>query len=544
MPVFGTCAGMILLATEVLDGRPDQRSFGVIDLTVRRNGYGRQLDSFETELDVAGLAAPFHGVFIRAPLVEPRRRRRRGPRRPRRRARSSSARAASWPPRSIPELTADTRLHERFVELVRSDRPTPTPRRSVDMSGHSKWATIKHKKGAVDKARGKLFNKLARQLEVAARAGGGDPDANPTLRTAVQKAKGAQMTNDAIDRAIKRGTGEGDTGTYESIMYEGYAPGGVAMLIDVLTDNRNRTGAEIRGVFTKHGGSLAEPGAVSWQFARRGIVMVDGAADEDELMMAALEAGADDVADDGGTWRVTSEPSLTFDVRDALEAAGFTVESADTPMVSDNLVPITTVEDAKKVLRVIEMIEDNDDVQDVFANFDIPDDVMDRGRWSVGRDRVRRGSRGERRRRGPGPRLHAAGHRRPAVLAGRLPRQAGRARLLPGRRHAGLHQAAQRVQRRAGAVHRPRRPGAGDLGPGRRQPRPVLGQARRLRVPAARRHRQGGRRRCTARSARSGSRGAACSSSTATASIRYAHRAIAGLTYRPVSELVAVLSKL
>ena len=245
------------------------------------------------------------------------------------------------------------------------------------MSGHSKWATIKHKKGAVDKARGKLFNKLARQLEVAARAGGGDPDANPTLRTAVQKAKGAQMTNDAIDRAIKRGTGEGDTGTYESIMYEGYAPGGVAVLIDVLTDNRNRTGAEIRGVFTKHGGSLAEPGSVSWQFARRGIVMVDGGADEDELMMAALEAGADDVADDGGTWRVTSEASLTFDVRDALESAGFTVESADAPMVSETVVPITTVEEARKVLRVVEMIEDNDDVQDVFANFDIPDDVMD-----------------------------------------------------------------------------------------------------------------------------------------------------------------------
>jgi YebC/PmpR family DNA-binding regulatory protein len=245
------------------------------------------------------------------------------------------------------------------------------------MSGHSKWATIKHKKGAVDKARGKLFNKLARQLEVAARAGGGDPDANPTLRTAVQKAKGAQMTNDAIDRAIKRGTGEGDGGTYESIMYEGYAPGGVALLIDVLTDNRNRTGAEIRGVFTKHGGSLAEPGAVSWQFARRGIVLVDGVADEDELMMVALEAGADDVADDGGTWRVTCDPSTTFDVRDALEAAGFVVASADSPMVSENLVPVATVEDAKKVLRVVELIEDNEDVQDVFANFDIPDDVMD-----------------------------------------------------------------------------------------------------------------------------------------------------------------------
>ncbi len=245
------------------------------------------------------------------------------------------------------------------------------------MSGHSKWATIKHKKGAADKARGKLFNKLARQLEVAARAGGGDPDANPTLRTAVQKAKAGQMTNDAIDRAIKRGTGEGDAGTYEAIMYEGYAPGGVALLIDVLTDNRNRTGAEIRGAFTRHGGSLAEPGSVSWQFARRGIVVVDGAADEDALMLAALDAGADDVSDDGGSWRVTADASLTFDVRDALEAAGFVVESADAPMVSENVVPVTTVEDAKKVLRIVEAIEDNDDVQDVYANFDIPDDVIE-----------------------------------------------------------------------------------------------------------------------------------------------------------------------
>ena len=181
------------------------------------------------------------------------------------------------------------------------------------MSGHSKWATIKHKKGAVDKARGKLFNKLARQLEVAARAGGGDPDANPTLRTAVQKAKAAQMTNDAIDRAIKRGTGEGDTGTYESIMYEGYAPGGVALLIDVLTDNRNRTGAEVRGVFTKLGGSMAEPASVELAVRPpRRSSMVDGAADEDELMMAALEAGADDVADDGGAWRVTSDAVATL----------------------------------------------------------------------------------------------------------------------------------------------------------------------------------------------------------------------------------------
>ena len=245
------------------------------------------------------------------------------------------------------------------------------------MSGHSKWATIKHKKGATDRARGKLFNKLARQLEVAARAGGGDPDANPTLRTAVQKAKAAQMTNDAIDRAIKRGTGEGDTGTYETIMYEGYAPGGVALLIDVLTDNRNRTGSEVRGVFTRLGGSLAEPGSVSWQFGRRGVIMVDGAATEDDVMLAALDAGADDVTDDSGTWRVTTEASKVYDVRDALADSGFTVLSADAPMVSDNVVSITSVEEAKRVLRVVEALEDNDDVQDVYANFDIAEAVMD-----------------------------------------------------------------------------------------------------------------------------------------------------------------------
>ncbi|CAN5571045.1 YebC/PmpR family DNA-binding transcriptional regulator [soil metagenome] len=244
------------------------------------------------------------------------------------------------------------------------------------MSGHSKWATIKHKKGAADKARGKLFAKLARQLEVAARAGGGDPDANPTLRTAVQKAKGAQMTNDAIDRAVKRGTGQDDGGVYEAITYEGYAPGGVAMLIEVLTDNRNRTGAEVRGVFSKLGGSMAEPGSVNWQFARRGILHVSGAPDEDALMMAAIEAGADDVSADGDGFTVTTEASAAFDVRQALEDAGFTVETADTPLVSDNLVPVATVDEARKVLRIVEAFEDNDDVQDVYSNFDIADDVM------------------------------------------------------------------------------------------------------------------------------------------------------------------------
>jgi YebC/PmpR family DNA-binding regulatory protein len=244
------------------------------------------------------------------------------------------------------------------------------------MSGHSKWATIKHKKGAADKARGKLFAKLARQLEVAARAGGGDPDANPTLRTAVQKAKAAQMTNDAIDRAIKRGTGEGDAGTYESIMYEGYAPGGVALLIDVLTDNRNRTGSEVRGVFNKLGGSLAEPGSVSWQFSRRGVIEVDGGADEDELMLAAIDAGAEDIARDGDSWTVTTDPTTVFDVRQALEAAGFAVGSTDTPLVSANVVPVAEAGEARKVLRIVEALEDNDDVQDVYANFDIAESVM------------------------------------------------------------------------------------------------------------------------------------------------------------------------
>jgi YebC/PmpR family DNA-binding regulatory protein len=245
------------------------------------------------------------------------------------------------------------------------------------MSGHSKWATIKHKKGAADKARGKLFAKIARQIEVSAREGGGDPAANPTLRTAVAKAKAAQMTNDAIDRAIKRGTGADDAGSYESIVYEGYAPGGVGVLIDVLTDNRNRTGAEIRNIFSKLGGSMAEPGAVSWQFSRQGVVLVPGSVGEDDVMLVALEAGADDVADDGGTWRITTDPSIVIDVRAALEAASIEVLSADSTMVSSMTVPITTLDEARKVLRIIDAIEDNDDVQDVYSNFDIADDLLE-----------------------------------------------------------------------------------------------------------------------------------------------------------------------
>jgi YebC/PmpR family DNA-binding regulatory protein len=244
------------------------------------------------------------------------------------------------------------------------------------MSGHSKWATIKHKKGAADKARGKLFAKLARQIEVAAKSGG-DVDTNPTLRAAVQKAKAGRMTNDAIDRAIKRGTGDDDGGTYESIMYEGYAPGGVALMIDVLTDNRNRTGAEIRNIFSKLGGSMAEPGAVSWQFQRRGVIITGDDVDEDTIMMAAIEAGADDVIAEGGAFRVMTEPSVVYDVKAAVDEAGIEVISADSPMVADNLVPVTDTADAKAIVRILEALEDNDDVQDVFSNFDMTDELMD-----------------------------------------------------------------------------------------------------------------------------------------------------------------------
>jgi len=244
------------------------------------------------------------------------------------------------------------------------------------MSGHSKWATIKHKKAAVDKTRGKLFAKLARQIEVAAREGGGSVEANATLRTMVGKAKQAQMTNDAIDRAIKRGTGDTDGIHYEAITYEGYAPGGVGVLVDVLTDNRNRTGAEIRSIFTRMGGSMAEPGAVSWQFSRRGIVLVPRRFGEDDVMTAALEAGAEDLVDEGDAWRITSEPGAVDDVRVALEGAGIEVTSAESTMISSVSVPVESADEAKKVLRIMDALEDNDDVQDVYSNFDIPDALM------------------------------------------------------------------------------------------------------------------------------------------------------------------------
>jgi YebC/PmpR family DNA-binding regulatory protein len=245
------------------------------------------------------------------------------------------------------------------------------------MSGHSKWHSIKHKKGAADKARGKLFAKLIRQVEVAARNGGGDPDGNPTLRTMFQKAREASVPLDTIERAIKRGTGELEGVNYENIVYEAYAPSGVALLIEVLTDNRNRSGSDIRTALNKNGGSLAEPGAVAWQFERKGIVVVPRSVEEDDLMLVALDNGAEDLVDEGDTWRVTCDPSSTPDLRAALEDGGIAVESADVTMLPTSTIPLADESAAKQVLRVIDALDDLDDVQDVYANFDIPDHILE-----------------------------------------------------------------------------------------------------------------------------------------------------------------------
>ncbi len=245
------------------------------------------------------------------------------------------------------------------------------------MSGHSKWATIKHKKGAADAKRGKLFAKLIKQVEVAARTGGGDPEANPTLRTMFQKARDSSVPLDTIERAVKRGTGELEGVSYESITYEGYAPGGVALLIECLTDNRNRTSGDVRNTLTKHGGSLAEPGAVSWQFERKGVILVPSSVTEDDLMLAALDAGADDIVDEGDMWRVTSPPSDLNGLRDALEEAEITIESADLAMMPTSTVEMTEVSDVKKLMNLMELLDDLDDVQDIHGNMEVADDIME-----------------------------------------------------------------------------------------------------------------------------------------------------------------------
>ena len=239
------------------------------------------------------------------------------------------------------------------------------------MSGHSKWATIKHKKAATDQKRAKVFAKLIRQVEVAAREGGGDPDANPTLRTFFQKARDASIPLDTIERAVKRGTGDLEGVVYEQITYEGYGPNGVAVLMEVLTDNRNRAAADVRNALTKNGGSAAEPGAVSWQFDRKGVIIVSKSVGEDDLMLTALDAGAEDITDEGEVWQVTTPPAELPDVRHALDEAGIAVENSEVTMVPQNTVPITEPDKAKAILRIIDALEELDDVQNVYANFDM-----------------------------------------------------------------------------------------------------------------------------------------------------------------------------
>jgi YebC/PmpR family DNA-binding regulatory protein len=246
------------------------------------------------------------------------------------------------------------------------------------MSGHSKWSSIKHKKAAADAKRGQQFTKLARAITVAAREGGGDPDANPSLATAIQKARDASMPKDNIQRAVDRGSGAGSDGeAIERIVFEGYGPGGAAVLVETLTDNRNRTSADVRHAFTRHGGRLGEPGSVAWIFEMRGAVVVDGARYGEDDLIAAIDAGAEDVQEDGDTLRVLSGPSDLTAVREALQSAGVQIQSAEVAME-----PKSTVEvgegDAVKLLRLLEDLTEHDDVSEVHANFDIPEEILQR----------------------------------------------------------------------------------------------------------------------------------------------------------------------
>jgi YebC/PmpR family DNA-binding regulatory protein len=248
------------------------------------------------------------------------------------------------------------------------------------MSGHSKWATTKHKKAVIDARRGKLFAKLIKNVEVAARTGGGDPAGNPTLYDAVQKAKKNSVPNDNIDRAIRRGAGlEAGGAAYETVSYEGYAPGGVAVLVECLTDNRNRAAADVRTALTRNGGSMADPGSVSYLFHRKGVVIVPKAAgvSDDDVLLAVLDAGAEEVTDLGESFELISEPGDLIAVRSALQNAGIEYESAEAAFLPT--VEVELDEDqAKRVFRLIEALEDSDDVQDVYANYSVPDDVMEK----------------------------------------------------------------------------------------------------------------------------------------------------------------------
>ena len=247
------------------------------------------------------------------------------------------------------------------------------------MSGHSKWSSIKHKKGAADAKRGQLFSKLSRAIIVAAKEGGGDPAGNLALQNAIEKARSYSMPKDNIDRAIAKGSGaDAEAASFETVVYEGYGPEGVAVLVEALTDNRNRTASEVRHAFTKFGGNLGTTGAVAWQFERRGVVLVSAnGADEEELVMAAAEGGADDVELDGSSFVVTSAPESLSDVRQALEDGGFAVESVELAMVPKTTVAVSDESVARRIVKLVEGLEDTEDVQDVYANFDIPEDVLE-----------------------------------------------------------------------------------------------------------------------------------------------------------------------
>jgi YebC/PmpR family DNA-binding regulatory protein len=243
------------------------------------------------------------------------------------------------------------------------------------MAGHSKWANIKHRKGRQDAARGKLFAKLARAIEQAAREGGGDPAMNIALANAIAKAKAASMPNDNIDRAVKRGSGEGaDSVAYEETWYEGYGPGGVAVYVHVLTDNRNRAASDVRATMTRNNGNLGEPGSVGYLFNQRGLIVARG--DEETILLTALEAGADDVRESGESFEVESTPSALNDIRSALEGVGVEVESAEVTQLPSTTISMDA-DGAGKILRLIDALEDLDDVQEVFANFDVSDEIME-----------------------------------------------------------------------------------------------------------------------------------------------------------------------
>ena len=246
------------------------------------------------------------------------------------------------------------------------------------MAGHSKWAQIKHKKAVVDARRGQQFTKLARAITVAARDGGGDPDGNASLATAIQKAREASMPKDNIERAIAKGTGAGaDAAAIESVVYEGYGPGGVALLVEALSDNRNRTGAEVRHLFSKHGGTLGEPGSVAYLFEKRGVIVVDASRYSEDDLVAAIDAGAQDIAVDEDVYEVVTEPADLPAVRAALDEAGVEVDSAELVHQPTSRVPVEEGE-AATLMRLIEALEDNDDVNAVHANFDVDADVLER----------------------------------------------------------------------------------------------------------------------------------------------------------------------